>query len=210
MSVRHLRGYGYADIARAAEGGPIPFTAATAGIKADGLDLQMSGLDLARYRNNPVIMYDHEYWGRDALPIGRAAEVTVEGDKLRALLDFDLEDDFAAKVDRKIRKGYLNAVSVGFGVHDIDEHGVPDMWELYEISVVPLPLDPDAIADPDRAGALALARALTGGRRGALDPDAVRAAITALQGMLPDQPPAKDPADDAARARRLRLLEATV
>ncbi|MEV0586331.1 HK97 family phage prohead protease [Nonomuraea sp. NPDC050310] len=211
MSTRHLRGYGYAEIdARAAEGGPIPFTAATAGIKADGLNLQMDRLDLARYLANPVVMYDHTYWGRDSLPIGRAVEVTVDGDRLRTPLDFDLEDDFAAKVDRKIRKGYLNAVSIGFGAYGIDEQGVPERWELYEISVVPLPLDPDAIADPDRS--MALARALIGGSRTeAVDQQAVRQAIESLQGLLP--PAAAPPAAKSAaadRARRLRALEASL
>ncbi|MFF0867637.1 HK97 family phage prohead protease [Nonomuraea sp. NPDC003560] len=232
MNMRRLRGYGYADLERAAEGGPIPFTAATAGIKADGLNLQMDRLDLERFQNNPVVMYDHEYWGRDALPIGRAVEVAVDGDRLRTPLDFDLEDEFAAKVDRKIRKGYLNAVSIGFGAYGIDDQGVPERWELYEISVVPLPLDPDAIADPDRAGQYALARALglargpatAGTGTGAVDEHAVRQAIASLQTLLPAPPtiapptiaptvpPGPGPGVPAAadRARRLRALEASL
>ena len=205
----HLRGY--ADLERAAGEGPIPFVAATAGMKGDGLDLQMSGADLERYQANPVVMYGHEYWGRQALPIGRADDVRIDGDALRADLLFDLEDEFARSVDRKIRGRFLNAVSIGFGAYGIDwDTGVPERWELFEISVVPLPMDPDAVADPDRA--LSLARALAAGARTEpVDPDSVRQAITTLEGLLPKQPAALAKTSAAAdRARRLRTLEASL
>ncbi|WP_327587048.1 HK97 family phage prohead protease [Nonomuraea sp. NBC_00507] len=215
MKTVHLRGY--TDLARATGEGPIPFVAANAGVKGDGLDLQMSGVDLTRYQANPVVMYDHEYWGRESLPIGRSENVRVDGEQLRAELTFDLEDDFARTVDRKIRGRFLNAVSIGFGAYNIDEAGVPERWELYEISVVPLPLDPDAIADPDRAGQFALARALgiAGGRGsagGAVDEHTVRQAIDSLQALLPTPPPGPrlDASAAADRARRLRALEASL
>ncbi|WP_157519037.1 HK97 family phage prohead protease [Herbidospora mongoliensis] len=211
MKTVHLRGF--ADLARATGEGPIPFVAATAGQKADGLNLQMSGVDLDRYIANPVVMYDHEYWGRDALPIGRAENVRTDGDALRTELVFDLEDEFARTVDRKIRGRFLNAVSIGFGVNNIDDAGVPERWELYEISVVPLPMDPNAIADPDRAGVAALARALgpagLGALSGPVDPAAVRNAITALEQLL--TPTTVAPGAAAIdRARRLRLAEASL
>lgn len=210
----HVRGF--AEVERATGDGPIPFVAATAGVKADGLDLQMGGVDLTRYQANPVIMYDHEYWGRDALPIGRAENVRVDGEALRMDIVFDVEDDFARTVDRKVRGRFLNAVSIGFGAYGIDDQGVPERWELYETSVVPLPLDPDALADPDRAGQFALARALgiagRGTTGGAVDEHAVRQAITALQALLPAAPPGPglDASAAADRARRLRALEASL
>ncbi|MGC5009756.1 hypothetical protein ACLQ2R_03220 [Streptosporangium sp. DT93] len=216
MKTVHVRGY--AELERGAAGdGPVPFVAATAGAKKDGLDLQMSGVDLERYLANPVIMYDHEYWGRNALPIGRAENVRVDGDALRMDIVFDVDDEFARTVDRKVRGRFLNAVSIGFGAYNIDDAGVPERWELYETSVVPLPLDPNAIADPDRAAAarqLTLARALglAGGRIPALadlDPDTVRQAIASLEALLPTTPPTPAPAA-ADRARRLRLLEASL
>ncbi|MFG1873383.1 hypothetical protein ACGFIV_00920 [Sphaerisporangium sp. NPDC049003] len=210
MKRLHVRGY--AEVERAGEVGPIPFVAATAGAKADGLDLQMSGVDLTRYQANPVIMYDHEYWGRDALPIGRAENVRVDGDALRMDIVFDTDDEFARTVDRKVRGRFLNAVSIGFGAYNIDEAGVPERWELYETSVVPLPLDPGALADPNRAGGLALARALAdvGGRGlgGDVDEQTVRKAIASLQALLPT--PSANPSAAADRARRLRLIEASL
>lgn len=159
MPTMHARGFALRDADTAADG-PIPFVFATEGRKADGLDLSMANVDLGRYTANPVVMYGHDYWGREGLPIGRAEDVRVDGGRLLGSLDFDLDDEFAAKVDRKVRKGYLNAVSVGFDAMDIDDAGVPGTWVLYEVSVVPLPMDPDAVADDGRA--LALARALGG------------------------------------------------
>ncbi|MFE2106646.1 hypothetical protein ACFXAF_12375, partial [Kitasatospora sp. NPDC059463] len=71
MSRHYLRGYAVRAADGSAESGPIPFVLATAGRKADGIDLRMDTLDLARYLSNPVLGYGHAYWGRDGLPIGR-------------------------------------------------------------------------------------------------------------------------------------------
>jgi hypothetical protein len=173
MPTMHMRGFALRESATAPEPGePIPFVLATEGRKADGLDLAMSNVDLERYVSNPVLMWAHEYWGREnGLPLGRVDDVRVDGDRLRGNLVFDQDDDFARRVEGKYRNRFLNAVSVGFDARDIDDAGVPGRWELYEVSAVPLPMDPNAVADDGR-GALALARAF--GALGAL-PDLGRA-----------------------------------
>ncbi|MEU2450063.1 hypothetical protein ABZ605_08390 [Streptomyces sp. NPDC012765] len=206
MTRHYLRGY----VLRAAEEteeepGPLRIVAATAGKKGDGLNLTMEGADLGRFQSNPVVGYGHSYWGRDGLPIGRSDKTWIDGDKLMMDVSFDQEDDFARTVERKYRGGYLNAFSIGFDVWDIDDSGTPRGWELFEVSAVPLPMDPNAIVESGRE--LALTRAL------GLDPAAVlRAgavlskknkglvenAITALQELLDSA--AKDEDDDAARA----------
>jgi hypothetical protein len=134
----------YGTIERKA-GAPMRIVAANEGKQADGIDLRMIGADLGRYLANPVIGYGHEYWGRNQLPIGRAATTTVEGAQLLVEPEFDQDDEFAVEVERKLRAGYLNAVSIGFDVHDLGEDGVPARWELFEVSVVPLPMDPAAL-----------------------------------------------------------------
>lgn len=146
--------------------GPIPFIAATEGRKADGIDLRMDAADLSRYAANPVVMYGHQYYGRESLPIGRA-ETKIDGKRLLADVQFDLDDPFAATCDRKVRNMFLNAVSIGFEAHDIGQDGVPERWELFEISLVPLPLDPDAVTDLSDGRELAIARML--GLGGMLD-----------------------------------------
>ncbi|WP_033818889.1 hypothetical protein [Kitasatospora sp. MBT63] len=213
MTRVYLRGYALR-AADAKPDGPVPFVLATEGRKADGLDLRMNTLDLARYQANPVLGYGHSYWGRDGLPIGRVDNARPDGDRLLGDLVFDPDDDFAVRVERKVRAGFLNAVSVGFDAHDIGRDGVPARWELFETSVVPLPMDPDAVMD---AEGRALARALGDVRAGkvlsAKNKGLVQAAVDALTALM-DAAATEDgtqddgrtqPTDDAMRRARLRL-----
>lgn len=196
--MRHyLRGY----VERADSDGdqPIRFVAATEGRKADGLDLKMDNLDLTRFEANPVIMYGHEYFGRGSLPIGRATETKVDGGRLLATVEFDTGDEFAATVERKIRAGYLNAVSIGFDAHDVDDAGVPARWELHETSVVPIPLDPHALADARDGRTIAHARDLidrAGKVLSAANKQAVEDAVAALAAVLEAATDADDSAAD--------------
>jgi len=145
-------------------GDPIRFIAATEGQKGDGIDLRMSGARLERYLANPVVGYNHQYWGRDGLPIARGENTAVNGEKLFIDVVFDQDDEFARKVEAKYRAGFLNAVSIGFNVWAWEDGkgsywlgGVAQEWELTELSCVPVPMDPDAVAQGGRS---AWARAL--------------------------------------------------
>ncbi|MEV3848099.1 hypothetical protein AB0J30_15045 [Streptomyces microflavus] len=164
MTRHYLRGYvlraeDKADD-EAAAGKPLRIIAATAGRKGDGLNLQMDGADLGRFQSNPVVGYGHNYWGRDGLPIGRSDKTWIDGERLLMDVSFDQDDDFARTVERKYRGGYLNAFSIGFDVWDIDDAGIPAGWELFEVSAVPLPMDPNAVVESGRD---ALTRALRSG-----------------------------------------------
>lgn len=138
--------------------GPIRFVAATEGVKRDGVDLRMQGAELERFRANPVILFGHNAWGRQNLPIGRADNVGVEGNALKMDIEFDQEDEFARTVERKIRAGFLNAVSIGFDVRGWEKPGqnlwnggVATKWELFETSVVPVPMDEKATVEAGRS-----------------------------------------------------------
>ncbi|MBA0126290.1 hypothetical protein H0B56_12130 [Haloechinothrix sp. YIM 98757] len=182
---RYLRGYAVRDTSTG-EDEPVPFVLATEGRKDDGIDLRMDNLDLERFRDNPILGYGHDYWGRDALPIGRVDQPRVDDGRLVGGLVFDREDEFADRVERKVRNGFLNAVSVGFDAADIDQAGVPATWRLFEVSVVPLPMDPDAVADDGRS--LALVRMLSDTRAGTGLPTShrqlVEDAIQALSNLV--------------------------
>ncbi len=142
---------GYVQRADGDEAGkPLTIIAATEGRKGDGLNLTMKGAELGRFESNPVVGYGHSYWGRDGLPIGRSDKTWIDGDKLRMSISFDQEDEFARTVERKYRGGYMNAFSIGFDVWNIDDAGVPEGWELFEVSAVPLPMDPNAIVESGR------------------------------------------------------------
>ncbi|MEU0584578.1 hypothetical protein [Streptomyces sp. NPDC006132] len=147
-----------------AAGKPLTIVAATAGRKGDGLNLTMDGADLGRFEANPVVGYGHSYWGRDGLPIGRSDRTWIDGDRLMMDVVFDQDDDFARKVERKYRNKIMNAFSIGFDVWNIDDAGVPEGWELFEVSAVPLPMDPNAIVESGRSDQLALIRHLVGDR----------------------------------------------
>ncbi|MFJ9885941.1 hypothetical protein ACIQRW_08770 [Streptomyces sp. NPDC091287] len=156
----YLRGY----VARAdgdddAAGKPLSIIAATEGRKGDGLNLTMKGAELGRFQSNPVVGYGHSYWGRDGLPIGRSDKTWIDDDKLRMDVVFDQDDEFAVTVERKYRARMMNAFSIGFDVWNIDDSGTPEGWELFEVSAVPLPMDPNAIVESGRS-ALDLVRGL--------------------------------------------------
>lgn len=131
-------------------GSPIRFVGATEGEKADGIDLRMDGVDLSRFRSNPVVLWSHNY---TSLPIGRGDPV-VDGGKLMIDVTFDQDDDFAQRVERKVRDGFLSTGSIGFDFDvrewmESDDPAVRE-WELREFSIVPVPLDPDALVESGR------------------------------------------------------------
>ncbi|MHC5035581.1 MAG: HK97 family phage prohead protease [Planctomycetota bacterium] len=135
--------------------GPIRFTASTPGVKRDGLDLDTDAWRLDNYRKNPVVLWAHDYMGR-TLPIGKA-DVFVEKDALLADVTFDREDEFARQVEGKYRRGFLNAVSVGW---DTVEEDNERYWDLLDLSSVPVPGDPDALIERQRVGLRGIANAL--------------------------------------------------
>lgn len=144
----------YLDRANLASDSPLVFTASSTTLNRYGFALNQQRWKLDNFARNGVVL-----WAHDATipPIGRA-DAAPAFDHLRAEITFDLDDDFARKIDRKYRIGHLSAVSVGFDF--INEDGTPlsDPWrlsperiqnecwyDLAEISAVPVPADPKAL-----------------------------------------------------------------
>lgn len=128
------------------------FTASTSDIDRDGEIIDAKGWDLKNFKKNPVIMYAHDY---RTLPIGKASKVWISSDnKLKNTVEFPPEGtyEFADIVERLVDTGYLRTESVGF---------IPKQWEdgdgdkapkrtyikqeLLEISLVPVPSNPNAL-----------------------------------------------------------------
>ena len=128
-------------------GSPIRFIAATEGLKRDGLDLVMEGGSFDRYSNNPVFLWAHDY---SSLPLGRAATEVDENNNLAIEVTFDQEDEFARQVEGKYRRGFLNAVSAGFDVLELEGNRATS-WELLDVSAVSVPLDPEALMERYRS-----------------------------------------------------------
>lgn len=142
---RFLRAYARVD-KDMPEDAPVRFVASTEGVKRDGLDLKAESWDLSNYKRHPVVVWAHDY---SRLPIGRA-DVSFEGKTMLADMTYDMEDEFARQVRSKAVKG-LVAASVAWNQRKDGKN------ELLEISNVPVPADPDALAQTQRAGLRAMA-----------------------------------------------------
>jgi HK97 family phage prohead protease len=112
---------------------------------------------LDRYKANPIVLYGHN--SRDILPIGKATRVEVVESNGRKQLECTIQiaskeaNPIAEQVWNSLNEGTLRAVSVGFAPGDYRfekrdgrEVFVLSKNELHEISVVPIPANPDALA----------------------------------------------------------------
>lgn len=118
--------------------------------------IEQDGWDLAAFKENPVILWGHNV-REERPPIGTALKVWVEGKgkkaKLMFNIKFDLQDTFAAEIYRKIKDGFINTVSVGFQPTEFEAIDPDDWWSglrylkqsLLELSVVPVPANPEAL-----------------------------------------------------------------
>ena len=130
--------------------------------------LRISGVVLKRFKKNPVILDSHNRWEAGAV-IGRG-DVRVEGRELIVRVHF-AETERAETIWQLVKGGFINAVSVGFipdrkntlelaeGETDGDGESaikgpavVIKRWELFEISVVPVPADAEAVRRSFLAG----------------------------------------------------------
>ena len=136
-----------------ASDGPILFTASTEDYVRDGMAVAHDAWDLTNFKRNPLFLWAHDYWG-ERPPIGKVeARVDKDAKALKALVTFDLSDPFAADIHRKYREGFLNAVSVGFNIIEMDEPSRKvTKAELLELSGVPVPADPKALAERRQRG----------------------------------------------------------
>jgi len=129
------------------------FIASTGTVDRQGDIVDVDGWELADYRKNPVLLFGHD---SRALPIGKVTDIRVEDGKLMAKTEGVGEGvhDMADSIWAMVKTGFLNAVSVGFRALEreprFDKDGI---WlgykfirqELMELSIVPVPANPEAI-----------------------------------------------------------------
>lgn len=149
----------------------LPFRLSTEKRQGDGLALKMSGARLERYAKNPVVLYNHSWW---RTPVGHSVVWTQNatddnGAHMRGLVSM-LSRDISQSLDRgfswalgELAAARGHAASIGFDVlagmpapadvratdpwaMDVDE------WELYEWSLVQVPMDADAVSEHRAAG----------------------------------------------------------
>ncbi len=107
--------------------------------------------NLERFKANPVVLFAHD---RAELPIGLASNIRVEDGALRATITLVSDEVNARSGDvwRAIEAGVLRGVSVGFKPHsrrwekeNETEILVLSDNELIEISIVPVPANPETL-----------------------------------------------------------------
>lgn len=124
-----------------------------------GDTIDQNGWDLSNFKTNPVILWGHNAgFGEDRPPIGKSLKTWVQDKgkktaKLMFKVQFDLQDNFAKEIFRKVKEGFINTVSVGFIPTEYEQID-PDNWmsgfkflkqELLELSFVPVPANPEAL-----------------------------------------------------------------
>jgi uncharacterized protein len=134
----------------------IRFTISNESIDSDGDVISSKGWDLAQFKRNNIVLWQHD---RNALPVGKVVDIGVEGNALKATVEFPEAtiNDHADKVFQLLKQGYLSACSVGFMPTDytisdrVTKSGRPGLdiakAQLYELSIVTLPANFDALVE---------------------------------------------------------------
>lgn len=133
------------------------FVASTATPDRMGDIVEQESWSLGNYRQNPVILWAHDY---SLPPVGRAVFVEVVEGQLEIEVEWDTQGELGALVARQYQQGFLSAGSVGFqptaatpraslpdddprrGQYGYVFHGC----ELLEFSAVPVPANAEALA----------------------------------------------------------------
>lgn len=104
--------------------------------------IKQDGWDFKNYLANPVVLFGHDSYD---LPIGKTVNIEVADGQTLATIEFATAIyEKAAIVFNMVKAGILNTVSVGF-INRENEGDVLTKNELLEISVVPVPANPNAI-----------------------------------------------------------------
>lgn len=102
-----------------------------------------------RYNTNPVMLFNHE----SSNLIGQMTGLRVEGTKLIGKAEYDEEDTLGAKCKRQAKKGILKGCSPGIIINAVELRVTPDGeervtvtdWELFEVSLVSVPSNRNAL-----------------------------------------------------------------
>ena len=104
------------------------------------------GGDLKAFRANPVFLWAHDY---SQPPIGKSVKETVTDQGIEFTIQF-ATTEFANEIFQLYRDGFLKAASIGFVPLEWENLGDGGYrytkWELLELSAVPVPANPEALA----------------------------------------------------------------
>ena len=136
------------------------FRASTNDIDRHGTIVEPRGIDTTNYSANPVFMWGHDAYGSGGGPpdlqnvLGRVIDYRKDDSAFEIEVEW-ASHDRASMARDLVRAGFLSAVSVGFipdaesmSTRSIEGSEVPvyNRTELVEVSLVPVPSNPNAIA----------------------------------------------------------------
>lgn len=140
--------------------GAMTFTLSTPAVDRSGDVVMQEGWKTDAYQKNPIVLWAHDY---RQPPVARSPVVGLENGALVARgVQFVPRDvhEFGWSVGEMYRRGFLNAVSVGFRPlkwnFNEDRKGAGGVdfqeQELLEWSAVPVPANPEALIGAKAAG----------------------------------------------------------
>ena len=157
----------------------LEFIGSTAVVDRYGDIIEVAGWDLANYKNNPIFLWAHN---SSLPPLGRAVSVKKTADALVFQIKFASREEYGGEwpaiapspetIYNLYLNGYLRATSVGFScverepIVDTKNDGRQTGWrflkqELYELSAVPVPANPEALMLAVQKGLITQAEADT-------------------------------------------------
>jgi len=132
------------------------FVVSTAGVDRDNDTIDPKGWDIENFKKNPVIVWAHDY---SQLPVAKAIKLESTEKGLSAEIEFPPIGTykFADTVHDMLKAGFLSATSVGFKPTKWNENSERKGFdfsgqELLEISIVPVPSNPEALITQRAAG----------------------------------------------------------
>lgn len=119
-----------------------------------GFIVLTAGIDLGRFKENPVLLYNHISGEDPNNVIGRWENLRVENGQLLADAVLDEDQEKAKNLSAKIDKGFIKGASIAlnFKYEDVslevkDYEGVPVVTkcEIFEASIVAIPNNKNAV-----------------------------------------------------------------
>lgn len=128
----------------AEDSGVFEVVISTSDLDRQGETIDQTGWDLAHYRENPVVLWGHDYY---SLPIGITESIEVADGKLVARGRFAPQEanPFAQQVRKLYDLKIVRATSVGFIARETEGNTIIKA-ELLEFSFVPVPANPFALS----------------------------------------------------------------
>ena len=139
----------------------VRFRASTAAVDRHGTIVNPEGIDTDNFEKNPIFLWGHDgYGGFSAPEIENVIGKVVGYSRTNEAFDIDVEfapgeaNEKAEMALQLVKGGFLNAVSVGFyptqmGMKKLEDGSNVEVYEkseLLEVSLVPIPSNPEAIA----------------------------------------------------------------